>query len=422
MISFVEAIKLVKEKPYKIGHLVGFEKLTILHNDWIKEFVYGKEDVTEKSHRGSYKTTAVALSLALIVLLFPNQSTLFMRKTDADVVEVITLVAKILQSDVFKLLSLALYKCEIQLTTSTQTIINTNLQTSTRGTPQLVGLGVNASLTGKHFERIFTDDIVNIKDRISQAEREHTKLVYMELQNVKNRGGRIVNTGTTWHKEDAFSIMPEANIHTCYETGLMTRDEIEAVRKTMTPSLFAANYELKHIADENALFSSPNFTKDPENIYNGLCHIDAAYGGEDYTAFTILKKSSDGKLYGFGKLFKKHVNDCINQMLVFAQQYRAGTWLCESNGDKGYLGEKLREYNIPAFTYPENMNKYIKICTHLYKNWSNIYWIEDTDPNYLSQILDYTEDAEHDDAPDSAASLCRHLIGKEITAVKGLRL
>ena len=70
MISFVEAIKLVKEKPYKIGHLVGFEKLTILHNDWIKKFVYGKEDVTEKAHRGSYKTTAVALSLALIVLLF----------------------------------------------------------------------------------------------------------------------------------------------------------------------------------------------------------------------------------------------------------------------------------------------------------------------------------------------------------------
>ena len=47
-----------------------------------------------------------------------------------------------------------------------------------------MGMGVNASLTGKHFERIFTDDIVNLKDRISHAEREHTKLVYMELQNV----------------------------------------------------------------------------------------------------------------------------------------------------------------------------------------------------------------------------------------------
>ena len=422
MINFDEAIKLVKEKPYKIGHLIGFDRLTLLHNDWIKSFVFGNGDLTEKAHRGSYKTTAVALSLALIVLLFPNQSTLFMRKTDSDVVEVIALVSKILQSDIFKLLALALYKCEIQLITNTQTTINTNLQSTTRGTPQLMGLGVNASLTGKHFERIFTDDIVNIKDRISQAEREHTKLVYMELQNVKNRGGRIVNTGTTWHKEDAFSIMPKANIHTCFETGLMTREEIEAIRKTMTPSLFAANYELKHIADENALFSCPNFTKEIQNIYNGICHIDAAYGGEDYTAFTIMKKSKDGKLYAFGKLFKKHVNDCIKQMQLFAEEYKAGSWMCENNGDKGYLAEKLKEYNIPAFSYPENTNKYIKISTHLYKNWNNIYWLENTDSEYINQILDYTEEAEHDDAPDSAASLCRYLVDKEIKVIKNLRL
>lgn len=412
MISFDEAIKLVREKPYKIGHLLGFTDLTELHNGWIIEFVYGEKDITEKAHRGSYKTTAVALALSLIVLLFPNESTLFLRKTDDDVVEVITLVKKIIESDIFKVLSFVLYGIEIELLTKTQTTINTNLKTSARGTPQLMGCGVNASLTGKHFERIFTDDIVNIKDRISQAEREHTKLVYMELQNVKNRGGRIVNTGTTWHKEDAFSIMPKANIHTCYETGLMTRDEIEAIRKTMTPSLFAANYELKHIADENALFTNPNFTKEILNIYDGICHIDAGYGGEDPTAFTIMKKTSDGKLYAYGKLYKKHVDNCIPDMQILADKYKGGSWYCENNADKGYLQKALKQFGIIANSYHESMNKHIKIVTHLYKNWSNIYWLEDTDPEYLSQILDYTEEADHDDAPDSAACLCRKLITK----------
>lgn len=421
MITFDEAIRLVKERPYKIGHLLGFTELTELHNEWIKNFVYGRTDNTLKAHRGSYKTTAVALSLALLILLFPNESILFMRKTDADVVEVITLVAKILESDIFKLLSITLYSAEIILLTRTQTVINTNLKTSARGTPQLMGLGVNASLTGKHFERIFTDDIVNIKDRISQAEREHTKLVYMELQNVKNRGGRIVNTGTTWHKEDAFSIMPEAKIYTCYETGLMTRDEIEAVRKTMTPSLFAANYELKHIADENALFTNPNFTKDIECIYNGICHIDAGYGGEDSTAFTIMRLASDGKIYAFGKLYKKHVDNCIHDMQILAEKYKAGSWYCESNADKGYLKKTLKQFGILAHDYHEAMNKHIKIVTHLYKNWADIYWLENTDSEYLSQILDYTEEAEHDDAPDSAASLCRRLKNKGgITAYSGL--
>ncbi len=42
--------------------------------------------------------------------------------------------------------------------------------------------------------------------------------------------------------------MPKAIIYTCYETGLMSKDEIKEVRSKMTPSLFAANYELKIIA------------------------------------------------------------------------------------------------------------------------------------------------------------------------------
>lgn len=56
-------------------------------------------------------------------------------------------------------------------------------------------MGIYASLTGKHADIVITDDIVNIKDRVSRAEREKTKLQYQELQNVKNRGGRFINTG-----------------------------------------------------------------------------------------------------------------------------------------------------------------------------------------------------------------------------------
>lgn len=40
---------------------------------------------------------------------------------------------------------------------------------SPRGTSQLLGVGTSGSLTGKHYDYIFTDDIVNLKDRISPA-------------------------------------------------------------------------------------------------------------------------------------------------------------------------------------------------------------------------------------------------------------
>ena len=59
-------------------------------------------------------------------------------------------------------------------------------------------------------------------------------------------------------------------------------------------------------------------------------------------------------------------------------------------------------------SYHEKENRYIKISSYLRKWWPNIIWIAGTDREYLAQITDYTEDAEHDDAPDSAACVCRY--------------
>ena len=59
------------------------------------------------------------------------------------------------------------------------------------------------------------------------------------------------------------------------------------------------------------------------------------------------------------------------------------------------------------------MNKYINISTYLKSNWSRIIFIKDTDKDYINQILDYTENATHDDAPDSLASLIRESIVKK---------
>ena len=62
---------------------------------------------------------------------------------------------------------------------------------------------------------------------------------------------------------------------------------------------------------------------------------------------------------------------------------------------------------MPVRVYHEKENKYQKISEYLRKWWSNIVWLEGTDTEYLNQIMDYTEEAEHDDAPDSAACVCR---------------
>ena len=57
--------------------------------------------------------------------------------------------------------------------------------------------------------------------------------------------------------------------------------------------------------------------------------------------------------------------------------------------------------------YSESMNKFLKISTYLRRDWKKTIWLQDTDPEYINEILDYSEFAEHDDSPDSAASLLR---------------
>ena len=410
----IQAVEFLKTKPYKLGHMLGFTKLTELHNEWIVDMVRGKEDVTLQAHRNSYKTTCVSLALALICILLPNQRTLFMRKTDNDIKEVVSQVKKILQAPQTRYFAQSIYNVDLKFRTATASEISTNLTTDLRGTSQLVGLGSGGSLTGKHFDRIFTDDIVNVQDRISKAERDRTKIIYQELQNILNRGGRIFNTGTPWHKDDAFSLMPAPKKWDCYSTGLITEEEISALRESMTASLFAANYELRHIAAEDVIFENPQTGADPSLVEQGECHIDAAYGGEDYTAFTICRKK-DGKYYVYGRCWRKHIDDVQDEIIRLRQSFNAGRIHVENNGDKGYLGKALRAKGERVNIYHESMNKFLKITSYLKAEWKNVVFVAGTDDEYINQICDYNENAEHDDCPDSLASLIRKLWKKNET-------
>lgn len=412
-------LDLLWNEPYKIGHWVGFKDLTTLHNEWLRSFLYADEDQTLLAHRGSYKTTDLSLFLAIHTVIKPNENVMFFRKTDDDVTEVITQSQKILRSGAMSHIVQVLYGARLDLLKENTSEIHTNLCTSTKGISQVVGLGIGTSITGKHADIVVTDDIVNLKDRISRAEREKTKTQYMELQNIKNRRGRFINTGTPWHKEDAISLMPNVKRYDCYSTGLIARDKLEKLRSQMSDSLFAANYELKYIADKDAMFQNPQFVSDESLIYDGVAHIDAAYDGADGTAFTIFHKLPDGRIIGFGKRWDKHVDDCLTQISLLHKKYRAGTIENEDNADKGYLKKELKDIGLPVHGYHESMNKFVKISTYLRKNWSDIYWLEDTDPEYINEILDYSEYAEHDDSPDSAASLLRKMQKKQARYNRG---
>jgi len=407
-----EAVRLLLKQPEKIGRAVGFKDLTALHGKWIRAMVFGKGDYTLQAHRGSYKSSSLAVAIALMMVIYPKRNIIFLRKTDDDVAEMMRMVGKILRSGVLQKIALSLYHSELTLTTETTEQISTNLWISPMGAPQLLGLGIRASITGKHAYYVITDDICNKEDRASRAERERTKTQYDELQNIRNRGGRIINLGTPWHKQDVFSKMPNIHKYDCYTTGLILPEKLQEIRESMPSFLFAANYELKHIASTDAVFTTaPQFTNEERLILDGYAHIDAAYGGSDYTALTCAKRQADGTIVIYGRLWQKDVLSVMNEILAEVTRLRCGLIRCEDNGDKGFLKKEINRQpgcSVWAKTYSESQNKKIKIETYLKQAWEKILFLEGTDREYIDQILDYTEYAEHDDAPDSAATVCRY--------------
>lgn len=403
-----EILNLLWTNPIEIGHWVGFKDLTQLHNEWLRGFLYEDKDQTLQGHRGSYKTTTLSLFFAIHAVIKPNETLLFFRKTGSDVTEIIRQTSNIMHSGCMNEIVRTLYGKDLILVKDSGSEISTNLTTTIKGTSQIVGLGIGTSITGKHADVVVTDDIVNVRDRVSAAERENTKIAYMELQNIKNRGGRFINTGTPWHKEDAFTLMPNPKRYDCYSTGLMTQAQIDELKLHMSASLFSANYELKHIADENVLFPEPRQGGERQYIRNGVCHLDSAFYGEDYTAFTVINYEN-GTYYIYGKLWRKHVEDCYGNILDLYMKNACGKMYIEKNADKGMVARDLRRFGIRTVSYDETMNKHIKISTFLKAIWAEVVFVDGTDPEYIEQICDYTEDAAHDDAPDSAATLARLL-------------
>lgn len=407
-----EALDLLWENPIKIGHWVGFRDLTEIHNEWLKDFLFYPFDQTLQGHRGSYKTTTLSLFFAIHAIIFPNETVLFFRKTDRDIAEIIRQTIRILQSSCMNEITKALYNGKnIKLLKSSASEIQTNLSSTIRGTSQIVGLGIGTSITGKHADIIVTDDIVNINDRISKAEREKTKLAYQELINICNRGGRFINTGTPWHQEDAFTLMPNIRKYDCYSTKLISKEKLEDIKSKMLPSLFAANYELRHIASEDIIFDNPKTGADPSLILGGKMHVDSAFYGEDFTAWSIMTKH-DGKYYVYGSMKRKHVEDCYNLIKFDYDRFKCPKIWTELNADKGFTARDMRKQGLKVATYSEGMNKFLKIVTYLKAIWKDLYFIEGTDPEFIKQITDYFEDAEHDDAPDTVASLARIFYNK----------
>jgi hypothetical protein len=395
------------DNPIPYAHELGLTKLNEdIHKKWIRRAFFMDKHETTQAHRGSYKSTCVRVGLGLRMIAKPFTNTILLRKTDPDVKDIITAISKDLKTEVAKGLMYDVYGKVPKFTSDSYSELELDIYCGVMGR-QLIGIGLNTSITGKHGS-VLTDDIITLKDRVSGAERERTKNQYQELVNVASESNMYIqNWGTPWHKDDAFTIMPKPEVMTVYETGIISPEEIKNRKAMMTASLFAANYELKHVADGDLLFPEPKYGAFPVGA-TAFAQIDAAYGGEDRTALTIMAEV-DNHIHTVGKLYEGHVDKHYKQIIAMLEGYQVQGCALENNADKGFLKKELSKMtDIQLTGYHEKMNKYYKISTYGKSVWNRVILdMDNSDLEYISEIMDFNENAAHDDAPDSFASLVR---------------
>ena len=198
--------------------------------------------------------------------------------------------------------------------------------------------------------------------------------------------------------------------YTIDDNPFLPKEFVENLKKEYNGTVLFDRYILgKWAASEGALFTvHPKYTTDERFLFDGIAHVDAAYGGADGTAFTCGRRIGD-TIYLYGRLWQKHVDTVMDVISTEAKRLRCSPLYMEVNADKGYLGREFRRLGDETRVYTEHQNKFFKIATVLRKWWPNIVFLDGTDKAYIDQIMSYTEGAEHDDAPDSAACVCRVL-------------
>jgi len=411
-------LQAIVRHPHLLGHIAGKTKLGELHSSWIRYMWDGCVDRALMAHRGSYKTTAMAIGVVRNMLFFPDERIAVVRKTFTDASEVVAMIAEIMElPEIIALFHFA-HGIRPRARTRREGKLLYNFKRTKTPEVSVTAHGLDGSLVGHHYDRIWLDDVITLKDRVSKAERQRSKEVIREINtNIIDPGKPVMYTGTPWHKDDGWNVIlydsdgnpildcPKYPVSAC---GILSPEDVAKKKRTTTPFLYAANYDLEIEAENDLLFRDPVYGKWDYLAIGCKAHLDAAFDGDHTCALTFITSLGNDRLQGKGWVYPGNVKDWIPEISRLCKIHKVQILYNETNADKGFVADKLKEYGVPVETYPEIQNKHVKISSYGYEVWPDIIWSDDTEDEYMEQILDYRAGQEPDDAPDSFASCVKY--------------
>ena len=433
-------VNLIFQHPHILGHILGYLKLTELHDYWIWH-LWGQPEGIHTSlmaHRGSFKTTAETIVAPIWWLLWhPEDRIGVVRKSFKVSGDTLAAIERGLRKPEIAILfdTIQPDRAPFHIKAAPFGKIELSCKTIPTTEVSLQSYGVDQLPVGTHLDRVEMDDVVGRVDRYSKAERERTVRAVQEiLGNIIDPGKTVMHVGTRWHDLDAWTLwLPKKKEHETEDdvidgdstnvlqaplvfdderTGLLSSEQKQRLKRILPPAIYAINYKLKIIPDDGQLFQNPVYEAwDRRKDIRVFMHVDAKWEGNHTMGVTFAGRRPDGKIQIYGKIYTDSIVKKSGEILKLAAARRVRRSFVETNPDKGHTAELLSKAPginlppIPVTAYSEKMNKHVKISSYIMEYWDELVFDPDTDEAYMAQILDYREGQEPDDGPDSLASL-----------------
>lgn len=282
--------------------------------------------------------------------------------------------------------------------------------------PNLSCLSVRArGVRGRHPDLIIMEDPIT-PDDTSPKERERVKKMYDELVKLTHN---IVVIGQPVHKLDLYQLLRQI-----VPTFTMKYGDIPELDADLNAERAAgvdefsiqASYFLNILDSQTLPFNGVKTVNYHAN--ENICWLDPSHLGRDYTALVLGGRNlNDFVLTGF--CFQKAWYDCLDEIKYLYENFPIYHFVIETNG----LGElpvnEFRRLNMPAVGFNTTMNKYAKIMNaaafsqdlKLAKILGLPAEFTEAQQIFIEQVKNYEYNVEHDDAPDSVASLISYVRG-----------
>lgn len=220
--------------------------------------------------------------------------------------------------------------------------------------------GIETSKVGKHYDKIYFDDIVSDLNVTTKSQMDKTYECYQKSLSLLKPGGEVIITGTRWAFGDPYGrIIAESrnlgkfiraiekNGDYPFETIGLTKEFLEEQRKKQGSFVTSCLYYNNPISDEDAVFKYEHFkfykpsTLDTKNLYI-TCTVDPAGEGEDFTAITVVGCDRDLNIYLLD-VINKHLNpnQIVDEIIRLSYKWKFIKLGVETNFFRGLLEKEI---------------------------------------------------------------------------------